>query len=73
MFALGAKGSRDEKHFIKLGGDISNTCHESYRRTGAANVLYKSELIFVLSLFPHVNLPSSSMNQCTVIRGVASL
>lgn len=34
MFALGAKGSRNEKHFINLGGEIANTCHESYRKTG---------------------------------------
>lgn len=33
MFALGAKGSRNEKHFINLGGEIANTCHESYRKT----------------------------------------
>ena len=34
MFALGAKGSRNEKHFINLGGEIANTCHESYHKTG---------------------------------------
>lgn len=34
MFALGAKGSRNEKHFVNLGGEIANTCHESYRKTG---------------------------------------
>ncbi|KAJ7394206.1 Mannosyl-oligosaccharide 1,2-alpha-mannosidase IB [Desmophyllum pertusum] len=33
MFALGAKGSRNEKHFLNLGGAIANTCHESYRKT----------------------------------------
>jgi mannosyl-oligosaccharide alpha-1,2-mannosidase len=34
MFALGAKGSKDEKHFIDLGAALANTCHESYKRTG---------------------------------------
>lgn len=34
MFALGAKGSRSEKHFINLGAELANTCHESYRKTG---------------------------------------
>lgn len=33
MFALGAKGSRSEKHFINLGAELANTCHESYRKT----------------------------------------
>lgn len=33
MFALGAKGSSNEKHFINLGAQLANTCHESYRRT----------------------------------------
>ncbi|XP_039264483.1 mannosyl-oligosaccharide 1,2-alpha-mannosidase IA-like [Styela clava] len=30
MFALGAKGSKDEKHYIDLGAEITHTCHESY-------------------------------------------
>ena len=34
MFALGSKGSRNEKHFVNLGAEIANTCHESYRKTG---------------------------------------
>ena len=34
MFALGAKGSNNEKHFIDIGGQLANTCHESYARTG---------------------------------------
>lgn len=39
MFALGAKGSRNEKHFISLGEGIANTCHESYRKTGNQETL----------------------------------
>ena len=34
MFLLGAKGSKNEKHFINLAAEIANTCHESYRKTG---------------------------------------
>ncbi|OTF78215.1 hypothetical protein BLA29_014763 [Euroglyphus maynei] len=37
MFALGAKeNAHDERraeHFLKLGADIAETCHESYIRT----------------------------------------
>lgn len=33
MFALGSKGSKNEKHFVNLGAEIANTCHESYRKT----------------------------------------
>ncbi|XP_068698673.1 mannosyl-oligosaccharide 1,2-alpha-mannosidase IA-like [Montipora foliosa] len=33
MFLLGAKGSKNEKHFINLAAEIANTCHESYRKT----------------------------------------
>ncbi|XP_067947803.1 mannosyl-oligosaccharide 1,2-alpha-mannosidase IA-like [Watersipora subatra] len=33
MFALGAKASEDEAHYMELGADIANTCHESYTRT----------------------------------------
>lgn len=32
MFALGAKGSKDEQHYIDLGAEITHTCHESYDR-----------------------------------------
>ena len=36
MFALGASGARDnkEEHYVDLGARITNTCHESYKRTG---------------------------------------
>ena len=34
MFALGAKDSNDEAHYMELGADIAHTCHESYIRTG---------------------------------------
>lgn len=34
MFALGAKSSDNEAHYLQLGADIANTCHESYIRTG---------------------------------------
>ena len=34
MFCLGSKGSKNEKHFVNLGAEIANTCHESYRKTG---------------------------------------
>ncbi|XP_076820198.1 mannosyl-oligosaccharide 1,2-alpha-mannosidase IA-like [Clavelina lepadiformis] len=30
MFALGANGSKDEKHFLQLGAEIAHTCHMSY-------------------------------------------
>ena len=33
MFALGAKYSENEKHYMDLGADIAHTCHESYDRT----------------------------------------
>ncbi|CAB3987590.1 Mannosyl-oligosaccharide 1,2-alpha-mannosidase IB [Paramuricea clavata] len=35
MFALGAAGSRNNKkdHYVDLGARITNTCHESYKRT----------------------------------------
>ncbi|XP_078485823.1 mannosyl-oligosaccharide 1,2-alpha-mannosidase IA [Ciona intestinalis] len=32
MFALGAEGSKDKDHYMKLGGEIAHTCHESYDR-----------------------------------------
>lgn len=34
MFALGAQGSDDPAHYMKLGHDIVHTCHESYDRSG---------------------------------------
>lgn len=34
MFALGAKWSTNETHYLQLGADIANTCHESYIRSG---------------------------------------
>ena len=34
MFALGAAGSNDEAKYLKLGGDLANTCHEAYIRSG---------------------------------------
>lgn len=33
MFALGAKGSKDEQHYINLGAEVTRTCHESYSRS----------------------------------------
>ncbi|XP_029187089.2 mannosyl-oligosaccharide 1,2-alpha-mannosidase IA-like [Acropora millepora] len=33
MFLLGAKGSKNETHFINLAAELANTCHESYRKT----------------------------------------
>ncbi|XP_014680078.1 PREDICTED: LOW QUALITY PROTEIN: mannosyl-oligosaccharide 1,2-alpha-mannosidase IB-like, partial [Priapulus caudatus] len=33
MFALGSEGSSDPAHYMQLGADIANTCHESYSRT----------------------------------------
>nr|CAB3263604.1 mannosyl-oligosaccharide 1,2-alpha-mannosidase IA [Phallusia mammillata] len=30
MFALGANGSKDEKHYLNLGAEIAHTCHTSY-------------------------------------------
>ncbi|XP_067051480.1 mannosyl-oligosaccharide 1,2-alpha-mannosidase IA-like [Acropora muricata] len=33
MFLLGAKGSKNERHFINLAAELANTCHESYRKT----------------------------------------
>ncbi|XP_078339202.1 mannosyl-oligosaccharide 1,2-alpha-mannosidase IA-like [Crassostrea virginica] len=33
MFALGAKYSDDEEKYMNLGAGISNTCHESYKRS----------------------------------------
>ena len=33
MFALGANGSRNKEHYMKLGADIAETCHESYDRS----------------------------------------
>lgn len=34
MFALGAKYSDNEEKYLNLGAGISNTCHESYVRSG---------------------------------------
>lgn len=34
MFAFGAAGSDDKEKYLKLGGDIASTCHESYDRAG---------------------------------------
>ena len=49
MFALGSDGAPDnkEQHFIKLGADITNTCHESYKRTGEIMnpVIFVSQII----------------------------
>ncbi|KAL4233112.1 hypothetical protein ACF0H5_007797 [Mactra antiquata] len=33
MFALGAEGSPDPARYLKLGGEISHTCHEAYDRS----------------------------------------
>ena len=33
MFALGSEGSSDPEHYMKLGADITKTCHESYVRS----------------------------------------
>jgi len=33
MFALGSRGSSDPEHFMKLGADLTHTCHESYDRS----------------------------------------
>lgn len=33
MLALGAKGSKDEQHYIDLGAEITRTCHESYKHS----------------------------------------
>lgn len=33
MFALGAKHSDDEKHYLDLAAEVTNTCHESYDRS----------------------------------------
>ena len=33
MFALGSEGSSDPEHYMKLGADITKTCHESYDRS----------------------------------------
>ncbi|EDO38861.1 predicted protein [Nematostella vectensis] len=33
MFALGAKESKNEKHYLQLGAELANTCHEAYKRT----------------------------------------
>ena len=33
MFALGAEGSLKNEHYMKIGADIAETCHESYDRT----------------------------------------
>lgn len=38
MFALGAKDSKDEKHYLNLAAGLANTCHESYIRTGKQNI-----------------------------------
>lgn len=38
MFALGAKYSDDEEKYMNLGAGISNTCHESYKRSGSSHV-----------------------------------
>ena len=34
MLALGASLSDKPDHYIKIGANIANTCHESYDRTG---------------------------------------
>jgi len=41
MLALGAAGSTDESKYIKLGGDIANTCHESYDRSSKLTLVLK--------------------------------
>ena len=33
MFALGAEGSSNPEHYMKLGADLTHTCHESYDRS----------------------------------------
>ncbi|OWF42049.1 mannosyl-oligosaccharide 1,2-alpha-mannosidase IA-like [Mizuhopecten yessoensis] len=33
MFAMGAEGSDNKEKYLKLGADITNTCHESYDRS----------------------------------------
>ena len=34
MLALGAQDSKDKEKYVKLGGDLAHTCHESYIRSG---------------------------------------
>ena len=49
MFALGAKYSDDEEKYMNLGAGISNTCHESYKRSGSSHVFcYDVEAFSVL-------------------------
>lgn len=33
MFAMGASSTENESHYLQLGADIANTCHESYIRS----------------------------------------
>ena len=37
LIALGANGSSNKAHYMKMGGDVAHTCHESYIRTGACH------------------------------------
>ena len=45
MFALGAKASDNEAHYMELGADIAHTCHESYTRTGRHDVMSDSKYL----------------------------
>lgn len=50
MFALGSKGSKNEKHFVNLGAEIANTCHESYRKTSNQINIEKQTIVYLKSL-----------------------
>ena len=50
MFALGSKGSKNEKHFVNLGAEIANTCHESYRKTSNQINTDKQTIVYLKSV-----------------------
>ena len=50
MFALGSKGSKNEKHFVNLGAEIANTCHESYRKTSNQINIDKQTIVYLKSV-----------------------
>ena len=47
MIALGAAGSSKPEHYLQLGADITNTCHQAYDRSGERGIqTYGLEFVF---------------------------
>jgi hypothetical protein len=53
LLALGSDGSSDPTKYLKLGADITHTCHESYDRSGGFAfyiILLNSNILSLMQL-----------------------